>query len=51
MGSTVKRILRRVLRRGSEKGGFQKVPRTPPCRVLLGVRPTNGVFQTSDLGL
>ena len=28
-----KRVLRRVLRRGSEKGGFQKVPRTPPCRV------------------
>ena len=33
MGFTVKRVLRRVLRRGSEKGGFQKVPGTPPCRV------------------
>ena len=27
MGFTIKRVLRRVLRRGSEKGGFQKVPR------------------------
>ena len=29
-----KKVLRRVLRRGSEKGGgFHKVPRTPPRRV------------------
>ena len=33
MGFTVKRVPRRVLRRGSEKGGFQKVPSRPPCRV------------------
>ena len=33
MGFTMKRVLRRVLKRGSEKGGFQKVPTTPPWRV------------------
>ena len=35
-----KRVLRRVLGRGSEKGGFQKVLRTPCWRVRpLGVCP------------
>ena len=33
MGFTVKKGSEKVLRRGSGKGGFQKVPRTPPCRV------------------
>ena len=28
--TTVKRVLSRVLRKGSEKGGFQKVPRMTP---------------------
>ena len=31
-----KRVLRRGLTGGSEKGGFQKVPRTPPRRVPKG---------------
>ena len=30
MGFTVKRVLRRVLRRGSEKGVNPEVPRAPP---------------------
>ena len=30
MGFALKRVLGRVLRKGSEKGAFQKVPSMPP---------------------
>ena len=43
MGFTVQKGSEKGSQKGFWEGGFQKVPRTPPCRVRpLGVRPNCG---------